>query len=129
MHIHPPRPNITVADAIFKCLKDWGLESKVYIVSVDNASNNDISLRYLKDIFSRNKCLLAKGKLFHVRCCAHIFNLIVQDGLTKIQEMIQAIRDNVEFVNKTKEECLIFAEIVQKLQLPEKVLLYDYKIR
>ena len=76
------------------------METKVYIVSVDNASNNDTALRCLKDTFSRNKCPLAKEKLFHVKCYAHILNLMIHDGLSEIQEMVQAIRDNVELVNK-----------------------------
>lgn len=129
VHIPPPRPGIAIADAIYKCLKDWGLESKVYTVSVDNASNNDTALRCLKDTFSRNKCLLAKGKLFHVRCCAHILNLLVQDGLSEIKDIVQDIRASVEYVNKSEGRRLIFAEIVQQLQLPGKILLYDCKTR
>ncbi|XP_071901055.1 zinc finger BED domain-containing protein RICESLEEPER 2-like [Coffea arabica] len=129
VHVPPPRPGIAIADAIFKCLMDWGLESKVYTVLVDNASNNDTALRCLKDAFSRNKCLLAKGKLFHVRCCTHILNLMVQDGLSEIQDVVQAIRDTLEYINKTEGRRLIFAEIVKQLRLPGNVLLYDCKTR
>ncbi|GER37196.1 BED zinc finger [Striga asiatica] len=64
VHIPPPRRAVEIADAIYKCLKDWGIESKVYTISVDNASNNDTALRSLKDTFSRNKCLLAKESYF-----------------------------------------------------------------
>nr|XP_027067613.1 zinc finger BED domain-containing protein RICESLEEPER 2-like [Coffea arabica] len=129
VHVPPPRPGIAIADAIYKCMLDWGIESKIYTVSVDNASNNDTALRCLKDTFSRNKCLLAKGKLFHVRCCAHILNLMVQDGLSEIQEIIHDIRTSVEFVNKTEGRRLIFGEIVHQLRLPERVLIYDCKTR
>ena len=108
---------------------DLWLENKVYAVAVDHASNNDTALRCLKDSFSRNKCLLAKGKLFHVRCCAHKLNLMVQGGLSEIQDMVQAIRDSMEFINKTQGRRLIFAETIKQLQLHEKVLLYDCKIR
>ncbi|XP_071933869.1 zinc finger BED domain-containing protein RICESLEEPER 2-like [Coffea arabica] len=129
VHVPPPRRGIQIADDIFKCLTDWGIESKIYTVSVDNASNNDSALRCLKDTFSRNKCLLAKGKLFHVRCCAHILNLMVQDGLSQIKEIVGTIRDSVEFINKTDGRRLQFAEIVRQLQLPEKILIYDCKTR
>ncbi|XP_027114051.1 zinc finger BED domain-containing protein RICESLEEPER 2 isoform X1 [Coffea arabica] len=129
VHVPPPRPGIGIADAIYKCMLDWGIESKIYTVSVDNVSNNDTALRCLKDTFSRNKCLLAKGKLFHVRCCAHILNLMVQDGLSEIEEISHDIRASVEFVNKTEGRRLIFGEIVHQLRLPERVLIYDCKTR
>ena len=38
VHVPPPQRGVDIADAIFKCLKEWGIESKVYSVSVDNAS-------------------------------------------------------------------------------------------
>ncbi|XP_027152719.1 zinc finger BED domain-containing protein RICESLEEPER 2-like [Coffea eugenioides] len=129
VHVLPPHRSIQIADTIFKCLTDWGIVSKVYTISVDNASNNDSALRCLKDTFSRNKCLLAKGKLFHVRCCAHILNLMVQDGFSQIKEIVDTIRDSVEFINKTYGRYLQFAEIVHQLQLPEKMLIYDCKTR
>ncbi|KAK2373563.1 zinc finger BED domain-containing protein DAYSLEEPER [Trifolium repens] len=47
-----PRRGIDVADAIYKCLKTWGIENKVFSVSVDNASYNDSCLRSLKDNLS-----------------------------------------------------------------------------
>ena len=63
-----PRHRIDVADAIFKCLKSWGIEDKVFSVSVDNAFYNDSCLRNLKDYLSLNNKLVLDGKLFHVRC-------------------------------------------------------------
>ena len=27
-HVPPPRQDIQIVDAIFKCLKDWGIENK-----------------------------------------------------------------------------------------------------
>nr|XP_027108955.1 zinc finger BED domain-containing protein RICESLEEPER 2-like [Coffea arabica] len=129
VHVLPPRRGIQIANGIFKCLTDWGIESKIYTISVDNASNNDSAMRCLNDTFSRNKCLLAKGKLFHVRCCAHILNLMVQDGLSRIKEIVDTIRDSVEFINKTDGRRLQFAEIVRQLQLLEKMLIYDCKTR
>ena len=41
VHVPPPRRGIDIADAIFKCLKEWGIEGKIFIVSIDNASYND----------------------------------------------------------------------------------------
>ena len=99
VHLPPPHRGVEIADNIYKCLKEWGIENKVYTILVDNASNNDSTIRILVDTFSRNKKLLCGGKLFHVRCCAHILNLLVQDGLSKINHIIEDIHDSVSFIN------------------------------
>ena len=77
MHLDPPRRGIEISDAIFKCLIEWGIENKDYTIFVDNASNNDMTIKSLKEIFSRKKNLLCGGKLFYVQCCAHILNIMV----------------------------------------------------
>ncbi|XP_072062055.1 zinc finger BED domain-containing protein RICESLEEPER 2-like [Arachis hypogaea] len=79
VQVPAPRRGIDVADAIFKCLKTWGIENKVFSVSVDNASYNDSCLRALKDTISDNNSLPVGGSLFHVRCCAHILNLLERE--------------------------------------------------
>lgn len=45
VHRPPPLRGINIADGIYKCLKDWGIENKVYTISVDNASKNDVAIR------------------------------------------------------------------------------------
>ncbi|VVA32694.1 PREDICTED: zinc finger [Prunus dulcis] len=42
--------------------------------------------------------LLMNGKFFHVRCCAHILNLIVQDGLKHIDDFVRKIRESIKYV-------------------------------
>ncbi|XP_057441940.1 zinc finger BED domain-containing protein RICESLEEPER 2-like [Lotus japonicus] len=39
-----------------------------------------------------------KGEFFHVRCCAHILNLVVNDGLKDLHDNINKIRDAVRYV-------------------------------
>ncbi|KAG8491539.1 hypothetical protein CXB51_014797 [Gossypium anomalum] len=62
-----------------------GIEGKVCSISMDNASYNDAAVRMLKDSLSFHKRLPLNGELFHVRCCAHILNLLVHDGLSEIE--------------------------------------------
>ncbi|WOL01356.1 Zinc finger, BED-type [Canna indica] len=120
VHIPPSHRGVEIADTIYKCLKEWGIENKVYTLSVDNASNNDSAIRILKDTFSRSTKLLCGGKLFHVRCCAHILNLMVQDGLSEIKHIIEDIHDSVSYVNQ---------KIVHQLQLPDRRLILECKTR
>ncbi|XP_057760243.1 zinc finger BED domain-containing protein RICESLEEPER 2-like [Arachis stenosperma] len=129
VHVPPPRRRVDIADAIFKCLIEWGIESKIYSIPVDNASYNDSCLRTLKDMISRHRKLLCGGKLFHVRCCAHILNLLVQDGLGEIAGTIENIRESVKFINQSEARLRTFSEIVQQLQLPGRKLILDCPTR
>ena len=70
---------VTIRKVIYKCLQNWGIE-KVFIVSVDNASSNDGEIRYLTTML-RGPHAFSDCKYLHLRCCAHIINLVVRDGL------------------------------------------------
>jgi len=89
VHVPLPRRGVDIANAMHKCLKDWGIENKVFTMSVDNTSYNDDCLRILKKNLSRNRKLVCSGKMFQVRCCAHFFNLLVQDGISIIEPITE----------------------------------------
>lgn len=73
----PPHSGIVIAIKLIELLKEWGLEKKVFSVTVDTASANDNMQGILKRKLQKD--LVCSGKFFHVRCSAHILNLIVQD--------------------------------------------------
>ncbi|XP_019165738.1 PREDICTED: zinc finger BED domain-containing protein RICESLEEPER 2-like [Ipomoea nil] len=118
-----------ICDAIFRCMKDWGIEKKVFTITVDNATSNDSAIRYMKDTLQRSRSLVCGGRLFHVRCCAHILNLCVQDGLDEIRHVIRDVRDSVEYVNRSEARRIQFADCVQQLQLKDRKLIRDCKTR
>jgi hypothetical protein len=57
---------------------------------------------------SRLHGLLRKGKYLHVRCLAHIINLIVQDGLKAEDGTIDCIRDAVKFIRYSPNRLKLF---------------------
>lgn len=67
--------------------------------------------------------------MFQVRCCAHILNLIAQDGLNEIKDIITIIRQSVDFIRRTYARLLKFAEINKQLKLDERKLIDDCKTR
>ena len=69
---------------IEKCLKHRGID-RVLTLTVDNASSNDTTIAYLKKCFKH--VFVLDGDFVHVRCCAHILNLIVCDGLKDVNDM------------------------------------------
>ncbi|KAL6286254.1 hypothetical protein ACE6H2_010644 [Prunus campanulata] len=76
---------------INKCLANWGIE-KVFSITVDSASANDGAVRYIKSQLSDWNTLLCDGEMLHMRCCAHITNLIVFDGVFELHDTIKSIR-------------------------------------
>ena len=65
---------------LHKVLLDWGLD-KVMIVMVDNASANDSGISYSRRQMNSLKTRISEVMYLHMRCDAHILNLIFQDGL------------------------------------------------
>ena len=75
------------------------------------------------------KKLPIDGKLFHVRCCAHILNLLVQDGLAQIGDVIEVVREGIKYLNNSEARLNEFSKIVRQLQLPSKKLILDCPTR
>ncbi|XP_062150442.1 zinc finger BED domain-containing protein RICESLEEPER 2-like [Alnus glutinosa] len=128
-NIPPPHSGLLIADALHKCFRDWGIESKVCSITVDNAKENDVALRHLRDVFNMRKSLVVGGKLFHVRCCAHITNLMVQDGLGEIGDIVDCVRDGIKFLVASEGRLKQFTEIAKNLHLSSKKLFLDVPTR
>ena len=78
---------------------------------MDNASTNDIAVMCLRDELLRSRNLVCGGKQFHVHYCAHILNLMGRDDLIEIVDIIENVRESVDFVNRSDEQMLLFAKI------------------
>jgi hypothetical protein len=74
-----------------KCFQGWGIENKFSTITMDNA-------RILKNDFSLKKTLSVGRRLFHVRYCAHITNLLVQDGLVEIGGIVDCVREGIKYL-------------------------------
>ncbi|XP_027090497.1 zinc finger BED domain-containing protein RICESLEEPER 2-like [Coffea arabica] len=99
--------------------------AKVSSITVDNASYNDVYIRRLREDFSLRKRLSIGGKIVHVRCCAHIFNLLVQDSLGQLGGVINVVREWIKYLNNSESRLLEFAKIKKQLQLPSRKLILD----
>ncbi|GJS31270.1 zinc finger BED domain-containing protein RICESLEEPER 2-like protein [Tanacetum coccineum] len=76
------------------------------------------------------KSLVYDGILFHLRCCAHILNLIVQDGLKKIDDAVEKIRVSVKYIKGSHGRKLKFHECCSQTSLDcQKALTQDVPTR
>ena len=65
-----------------------------------------------------------------MHCCAHILNLIVKEGVSVIEGVLERIRDSVQFWSATPSRVKKFGQACQQLDVPyNKKLCLDCKTR
>jgi hypothetical protein len=64
--------------------------------------------------------MLFVGEHLHIRCCAHILNILVQDGMNVAGPAIELIRNLVRHVNSSVSRIQAFNEIVERECFPTK---------
>ncbi|KAK3212211.1 hypothetical protein Dsin_016917 [Dipteronia sinensis] len=128
-HVQCPHTSVVLADAMMDCILDWHLEKKVSALTVDNCSTNNAMIPIILDKLSSDSTLL-NGEMFHVRCSAHILNLIVKEGLDVINDSIDRIRGSVSYWTASPKREEKFLETVRELEIEStKKLALDCKTR
>lgn len=102
----------TIGKLVYACLVKWGIE-KVFTVTVDNASSNDGAIKFLKKKLKGPDAILDCAYL-HLRCCAHVINLVVKDGLEDQRDSIIRIRKAVRYVRSSPSRLIKFEDCVEK---------------
>ena len=103
-------------------MRDWGID-RSFIVTVDNASSNDVAVAYLKKKCNQVGTSIVQGKYLHMRCIAHIINLIVSEGLKEHNDSIARIRGAVKYVRQSPSRLQKFKECVEIEKIQSKSLL------
>lgn len=67
-------------------------------MTVYNAFGNDNAMSFLKKKLYGGGVSFVKCTYVHMRCIAHILNLIVQDGLKDVDNFVRNVRDAVRYV-------------------------------
>ncbi|KAL5723276.1 cellulase [Ranunculus cassubicifolius] len=109
---------VEIGKLIEQCLVEWKIE-KVMCISIDNVAANRVAIdwvvRKMKSWPSSPLILL--GKYIHVRCLAHVSNVIVKDGLQWLEGSVASIRKAVKFVKSSPSRF----EYFKKCILSEKI--------
>jgi len=87
---------------------------RVLTLTVDNATLNDTGVQHLKKRLLSWNNLVLKGDYIHMRCCAHILNLIVSSELKEINCSILRIRIAVKYIRSSSSRFMKFKESVEK---------------
>ena len=91
--IYVPAPHTAdvIAEQLHESLVEWNIDEKLMTVTVDNCTTNDKAIENIVEKIGKKK-LLCEGNKIHMRCCAHILNIIVKDGLDVMKSSIDNIQ-------------------------------------
>ncbi|KAM0860379.1 hypothetical protein ACQ4PT_046569 [Festuca glaucescens] len=117
IELDPPHTGNVIAQAVFECIVDWKIEDKIISITMDNASSNDVAARNLMAKFVARKTKGFVPSYFHVRCCAHIVNLVVNDGLQPLQPLVSNLRETVKYMKKSPSRMYKFLEVCKSMNL------------
>ncbi|XP_057722344.1 zinc finger BED domain-containing protein RICESLEEPER 2-like isoform X1 [Arachis stenosperma] len=107
-YISCPYSGFEIPSEIQECLREWGIEKRIFSLTYDNDPDNDGMQENLKTNLSVENWLLCDGEFFNVRCCAHILDLIVQEGLEACNDVLDKIRESVAYVTASKSRRIEF---------------------
>jgi len=106
----------TIGQVIENCLLYWGID-KILTITIDNVSSNSVTISYLKNVMKDWPTNILPNEHLQVRCCAHIVNLILCDGLNEINVSVVKIRNAIRFVRSSPSRLLVFKKCVEKLHI------------
>lgn len=118
----PNHKGETIGKAIEMCLKEWGIE-KVFAITVDNASSNNVAISHIKKRLQIWKTAICNGEFVHMRCSAHILNLVVGDGLKELNASIVAVRNAVRYIRASPARLGSFQNCVKSTCKEDKAII------
>jgi hypothetical protein len=107
----------------------WNLEHKLFALTLDNAAANNVCVDTIISSLKSYGSLHCGGKFFHVRCAAHIINLIARDGIATISKVITNIRTLVVIVKSSPQQQEAFLKHAAEFGIAERGLSLDVATR
>lgn len=121
-----PDSDTALTHAIAACLGDWGIEDKLFTVTLDLTRANQCARENLRNLLPVKNSHILKGQLLVNSCYARTLRSLAQDALGSMRETIQKVRQSVKYVKTLDSHEERFIKLKQQLQVPStKNLMID----
>ncbi|KAJ7954601.1 Zinc finger BED domain-containing protein RICESLEEPER [Quillaja saponaria] len=128
-HVLCPHTKEKLCQVLFDCLLHWNITKKISTVTLDNCSTNNAMIDVLLEKLDSSSLILS-GSLIHMRCAAHVLNLVVNAGLQLVKRSVDKIRESVMFWRATPKREEKFEEAARHLLISySKKLVLDVATR
>ncbi|KAK1360102.1 zinc finger BED domain-containing protein DAYSLEEPER-like [Heracleum sosnowskyi] len=104
--------------AVVDCLASWGLEHKIFTLTLDASFANEAVQRNLRGLLSVMNPQVLNGQLILGNCYARILSCLANDALDSMISLIKKVRDSVKYVTTYRGSEEEFIELKQRLQNP-----------
>ncbi|KAL8121397.1 hypothetical protein AgCh_018216 [Apium graveolens] len=115
---------VAIGKMLLDLFAQWGID-RIFTITLDNASSNDKAISYLKK-FLRGPETILENKFLYMRCCAHILNLVVKDGLKEQHDSIARVQNATRYVRSSPARLEKFKKCVEREKIKcEKMVCLD----
>ena len=112
----------TIGRKIEMSLRKWGIDG-IFTLTMDNASSNLTTIKLLQRVTKDWNETVSGNEFMHMRCCAHILNLIVGEGLKEIDASVAKVREAMRYVKSSPNRNRTFRSFMETLGIESKCLL------
>ncbi|XP_031124229.1 zinc finger BED domain-containing protein RICESLEEPER 2-like [Ipomoea triloba] len=99
----------------------WKLRKKIIsFVPVTSHRGNDTAMGFFKNKLLSWGVSSVKCNYVHMRCIAHVLNLIVQDGLKDVDSSVKKVRDAVRYVRNSPARLKKFRDLTDLIGVEAK---------
>ncbi|KAK9665712.1 hypothetical protein RND81_14G130300 [Saponaria officinalis] len=111
-HLEPSHDAFNMHGKLLEFIKEWEITKKVFTITLDNARCNDNIQDLLAASIKVHSPLHRNGKFIHVRCGAHVLNLIVLAALKLVDGGVGKIKKLVTYIGCSERRIMKFEESV-----------------
>ena len=109
----------TIGRKIKMSLREWGIDGK-FTLTVDNASSNLTTITFLQRVTKDWNGTILENEFMHMRCYAHILNLIVKESLKEIDASVAKVCEAVRYVKSSPNRNQTFRGFMERLGMESK---------